>query len=86
MKRYIFKVFLLVVSGILVSTSCVRENFPDGGGLQDGEGWLCLDFGTAPTTEVHTKYALDYSFENAVTNVYVFLFDASGNKIYGNWQ
>lgn len=85
MKRYIFKVFLLVVSGILVSTSCVRENFPDGGGLQDGEGWLCLDFGTAPTTEVHTKYALDYSFENAVTNVYVFLFDASGNKIYGNW-
>ena len=63
----------------------MREDFPKGDGLAEGEGWLYIPFNASENIEVHTKATLDYSYENTIRNIYVFIFDASGNKIYGNW-
>lgn len=63
----------------------MREDFPKGDGLAEGEGWLYIPFNASENVEVQTKATLDYSYENTIRNIYVFIFDASGNKIYGNW-
>ena len=64
---------------------CVQEDFPERNGLAEGEGWLYIPFNAVDNVDVHTKATLDYSYENTIRNIYVFIFDASGNKIYGNW-
>lgn len=67
-----------------VALSCVREEFTEGS-LAEGEGWLLVNFGPQKSIEVTTKATQNYTSENAVSNIYVFLFDSSGNKLYGKW-
>lgn len=85
MKRYIFSAVLLLGSLLLGLTGCVQENFPAESGLSGGEGWLYIPFSAVDNVEVQTKATLDFTYENTIRNVYVFIFDASGNKIYGSW-
>ena len=85
MKQHIFNLILLVCSLTIGLSSCMREDFPKGDGLAEGEGWLYIPFNASENVEVQTKATLDYSYENTIRNIYVFIFDASGNKIYGNW-
>lgn len=85
MKQHIFNLILLVCSLTIGLSSCMREDFPKGDGLSEGEGWLYIPFNASENVEVQTKATLDYSYENTIRNIYVFIFDARGNKIYGNW-
>lgn len=79
---YIICIFFCLFLGLW---GCVQEDFTDGNGLAEGEGWLYIPFNAVDNVDVHTKATLDYSYENTIRNIYVFIFDASGNKIYGNW-
>ena len=79
---YILCIVFCLVLGLW---GCVQEDFPEGNGLAEGEGWLYIPFNAVDNVDVHTKATLDYSYENTIRNIYVFIFDASGNKIYGNW-
>ena len=81
MKLRISYIILLLGVFLCGLSGCVREDFTEGNGLADGEGWLYVPFNAAPDVEVSTKATLDYSYENTIRNIYVFIFDASGNKI-----
>ncbi|MGN1212200.1 MAG: fimbrial protein, partial [Candidatus Cryptobacteroides sp.] len=77
-------VFLLCLSASLASLSCVREDILEGC-LSDGEGWLLVNFSPSKSVEVITKATQNATTEDAVNNLYVFLFDSEGNKLYGRW-
>lgn len=79
---YIICIIFCLIWGLW---GCVQEDFTEGNGLTEGEGWLYIPFNAVDNVDVHTKATLDYSYENTIRNIYVFIFDASGNKIYGNW-
>ncbi|MGN0188456.1 MAG: hypothetical protein ACI395_02955 [Candidatus Cryptobacteroides sp.] len=64
---------------------CVREELTPAGHPGEGEGWLFLQFGCKDAVEVSTKATLGYESENQILNMYVFIFDGSGDKVYGNW-
>lgn len=83
MTKYISRIVLLLAAAC-VALSCVREEFTEGS-LAEGEGWLLVNFGPEESIEVTTKATQNYTSENAVSNIYVFLFDSSGNKLYGKW-
>ena len=68
----------------MLATGCVKEQFPMSV-LGEGEGWLYMQFGATDNVEISTKSTLDYGSENQILNIYVFIFDAAGNKVYGNW-
>lgn len=80
MKRNI----ILLFACILFAAGCVKEQFPMSV-LGEGEGWLYMKFGATDNVEVTTKSTLDYGSENQILNIYVFIFDSSGKKVYGNW-
>ena len=80
MKRNI----ILLFACILFAAGCVKEQFPMSV-LGEGEGWLYMKFGATDNVEITTKSTLDYGSENQILNIYVFIFDSSGNKVYGNW-
>ncbi|MGM9736606.1 MAG: fimbrial protein [Candidatus Cryptobacteroides sp.] len=77
-------VFLLCLSASFASLSCVREDILEGC-LSDGEGWLLVNFSPSKSVEVITKATQNATTEDAVNNLYVFLFDSEGNKLYGRW-
>lgn len=81
MKRY---TALLLTCILMLATGCVKEQFPMSV-LGEGEGWLYMQFGATDNVEISTKSTLDYGSENQILNIYVFIFDSSGNKVYGNW-
>lgn len=85
MNRHIYNLVLLLSSLVLGLSGCVSEDFTEGCGLSEGEGWLYIPFSAVDNVEVQTKATLDYSYENTIRNVYVFIFDEKGNKIYGSW-
>lgn len=80
MKRNI----ILLFACILFAAGCVKEQFPMSV-LGEGEGWLYMKFGATDNVEVTTKSTLDYQSENQILNIYVFIFDSDGKKVYGNW-
>ncbi len=81
-KRYFSTIFAAIL--LLMMTSCVREQFAPGG-LTGGEGYLYLTFGSAPNVEISTKATLKAESENRIMNLYVFVFDNAGHKIYSKW-
>ncbi|MGM9787294.1 MAG: hypothetical protein ACI3ZF_00125 [Candidatus Cryptobacteroides sp.] len=85
MKRYIklilFSVAALLLGGCLVEDEIGIYNK----GLEEGEGWLYMSFGAQDAVQISTKATLGYASENQILNVYVFIFDETGKKVYGNW-
>lgn len=83
MKKKVLYIITLFV--LLLSQSCVKEmEFVDSC-LGEGEGWLYVNFGPQELIQVQTKATQNYNSENAISNLYIFLFDDSGNKLYGKW-
>lgn len=71
--------------GLLVSSSCVRENLPAPSGLGEGEGWLTMNFGPEDNLEISTRATLGPDSESRVLNLFIFLFDSNGDKLYSKW-
>lgn len=85
MIRKILYTFWMVAL-VLGCLSCVREEIaPATGGVGDGEGLLLLNFGVNESVEVQTKATQPAYTEQRVFNMYVFVFDASGNKLAGQF-
>lgn len=85
MIRKILHTFWMVAL-VLGCLSCVREEIaPAAGGVGDGEGLLLLNFGVNESVEVQTKAMQPAYTEQRVFNMYVFVFDASGNKLAGQF-
>lgn len=83
MKKNVLYIITLFV--LLLSQSCVKEiEFADSC-LGEGEGWLYVNFGPKELIQVQTKATQNYNSENAISNLYIFLFDSGGNKLYGKW-
>ena len=83
MKKKVLYIIALLV--LLLSQSCVKEmEFADSC-LGEGEGWLYVNFGPQELIQVQTKSTQNYNSENAISNLYIFLFDSGGNKLYGKW-
>lgn len=82
MKRLI--AILLSIAALLLG-GCVKEQFGPDTVLKDGEGWLFLNFGAKDAVQISTKATLGYASENQILNIYVFIFDKNGNKVFGNW-
>ena len=83
MKKKVLYIIALLV--LLLSQSCVKEmEFADSC-LGEGEGWLYVNFGPQELIQVQTKATQNYNSENAISNLYIFLFDSGGNKLYGKW-
>lgn len=83
MKNKVFNIF--AVFALLLLSSCVKEmEFVDST-LAEGEGWLYLNFGSQESVQIQTKATQNYNSENAISNLYIFIFDNGGNKLYGKW-
>jgi hypothetical protein len=82
--RKIFRIFFLLACCLSVTTSCVKENW--GEGAPEGEPIdLVLDFGAPEQGLVSTKATLRPDQESTIFNMYVFIFDSGGGKIYGKY-
>lgn len=83
MKQKILYIIALFV--LLLSQSCVKQIEYVDSSLGEGEGWLYVNFGPQELIQVQTKSTQNYNSENAISNLYIFLFDSGGNKLYGKW-
>ena len=83
MKQKILYIIALFV--LLLSQSCVKELEYVDSCLGEGEGWLYVNFGPQELIQVQTKATQNYNSENSISNLYIFLFDSGGNKLYGKW-
>lgn len=85
MNRNIHILLLLFLSPLFLLSSCMDELNERQPALEEGEGWLYFNFISNENVEVSTKSTLNDFEENAIRNIYVFIFDAQGNKVYGDW-
>ncbi len=83
MKRKIFHIFALAVC-LLAAVSCVKEQMPAGISVSS-DGILTFDFGSTESVQVETKSSVDHKYEMQVHNFYLFVFDASGAKVVGQY-
>lgn len=83
MKQKILYIIALFV--LLLSQSCVKQIEYVDSSLGEGEGWLYVNFGPQELIQVQTKATQNYNSENSISNLYIFLFDSGGNKLYGKW-
>ena len=79
--RHILSVVLLLP---LLLTACVREVWPNAG---EGSDELVISFTAATPTDVvvSTKGTLDPREESKVYNIYVLVFDDTGDKMFGHF-
>ena len=84
MKRTLLHILILLLC-LPGANSCVRELLPHNPGLSSGEGWLTVRFSPRDNAEISTRATLGAESEKRVLNLFIFLFDANGNKIYGKW-
>lgn len=84
MKRFI--ILCLSTLGLLTA-GCVKEPELDASKLSEGEVWATLDFGHTDfeKIQVTTRSTLGLIAESRVSNLYVFLFDRNGNRVYGHF-
>lgn len=76
---------LFIVAACVIFYSCEREENPPAKGLSEGEGWLLLNFNASGVVEAQTKAHQSIITESQIFNMYIFIFDNYGNKIYGNF-
>ena len=71
----------LVMAG---AASCVQDNLVPS--TKEGvETWASLNFAPQDNFNISTRATLSGEAEFRVQNLYIFVFDASGNKVYGKW-
>lgn len=83
MKRYILYI------GILLCTllSCTDEDWEKQGGVSDKEVWTALKFGHTDfeQIDISTRATLNEIAESRVENLFVYVFDANGNRRYSHF-
>ncbi len=84
MKRTLLHISIALIFS-LCTLSCVREALPGGSDREGVEVTATLDFAPQANVEVSTKATLDGLSENRVLNLFVFLFDSHGNKLYSQY-
>lgn len=81
MKLAKLTVFLLFV----LEVSCVKEELGPGSRVEEGlPARISLNFNAMSSTVV-TRAVQDEEIESNVYNIYLFIFDSAGNKIYGQF-
>lgn len=80
MRRNLFHIIYLIV-GLSILPSCVEREKP----IKGGDGYTVLRWGSGANVSITTKSTLDHYSENRVQNLYIFVFNAAGQKIYGKW-
>ena len=82
--KNIFKLLSVIAFAIL--TSCIEESGPDEKGMvNEGDGWLMLEFKSSEPVEVETRATHGIVEESQIYNFYLFIFDKDGNKMYGQY-
>ncbi len=73
----------LLLSAMLCS--CVKENLRPQDMPAEGESTVRLKFSSSDPEIVFTKATLNHKSENSIYNIFVFVFDGSGKRVYGHW-
>ncbi len=78
---------LFCVLCALLAGSCVKDPELDPGAFSEGETWVALDFSQNDFDPVRitTRSTLGQIAESRVSNLYVFLFNAAGERVYGHY-
>lgn len=85
MKKRILYISITTLLTLCTLSCCVRDPLP-GGDIPEGvEVMARLDFAPQANVEVTTRSTLDGLSENRVLNLFVFLFDSHGNKLYSRY-
>lgn len=84
MKNRLISLLILLLALVV---GCTRDETTDVTPVGEGETWSTLDFGDTSfeRVSISTRAVLDEAAESRVLNLYVFIFDASGNRIYGHY-
>ncbi|MBP3482484.1 MAG: DUF4906 domain-containing protein [Alistipes sp.] len=84
MKNRLISLLALVLA---LAAGCTRDETADIHSAGSGETWITLDFGndSYERVTVNTRAVLDETAESRVMNLYVFIFDGGGNRIYGHY-
>lgn len=80
-------VLLFVSFAAVLVAGCMHDDVNDCAPVGAGETWVTLEFGndSYERISVTTRAVLDETAESRVMNLYAFIFDASGNRIYGHY-
>ena len=85
MKNTLKHIFALA-AGLMIALSCVEEPVPVETPAASGEECiLTFNFGHSEPMEVETRSEVAHKYESQVHNFYLFVFDASGNKVFGKY-
>lgn len=68
----------------MLSAACVKDPFTSTQAVE-GTAWVDFSFGTEENIVLSTKAHQSAASENLVSDLFVFIFDASGNKIYDHY-
>lgn len=84
MKNRLILLLALVLS---FAAGCTRDDTTDSASVEQGETLITLDFGnnSYERVTINTRAVLDETAESRVMNLYVFIFDGAGNRIYGHY-
>lgn len=85
MKRF-YNIFFAICLLLGLAVSCMDERLPEDYGQEGRPVDVVLHFGgSGAMTLEPTKTSLGIDQESTVYNLYVFIFDSSGKKIYGKY-
>ncbi len=87
MKRFLYTLLLsccAAAAGVCCTDDPTKDPLPSNA---EGETWVTLDFGDHSFDEINitTRATLDGSAEGRVSNLFVFLFNSAGERVYGRF-
>lgn len=85
MRLHLTKI-LILCGFALLCLSCTKElEYTRASSSNDGRAWVDFSFSTQDELVLSTKAHQSYENENMVHDVFVFVFDASGSKVYDRY-
>ena len=86
-RRFVMKRFLhIVLTALVLASSCMKEKEEERSEAEGRMVDVTLHFGSSGELAIEpTKTSLGIEQESTVYNLYVFIFDSSGKKIYGKF-
>lgn len=80
-------ILLFCIVLISIVAGCTRDDTDIYAPIGEGERWVTLDFGNSSydAVTINTRAVLDETAESRVMNLYVFIFNANGDRIYGHY-
>lgn len=81
--KNILHIFLLCLCSF--GAACAEDPELEPGRSGEGDAWVTLDFGHTPFDQVRitTRSSLGVIAESRVSNLYIYVFDHAGNRVYG---